>query len=405
MISEHASPLAAVGGVDAGGQNIHVARLASALAQRGHAVDVYTRRDHHYLPSRATAPEGYRVVHVPAGPANPLPKDELLPYMGRFGEWLASRWMDTDPPDVVHAHFWMSGVAALTAARRQPRPLVVTFHALGSVKHRMQGTADTSPTSRLDLERRVGLGAHRVIAQSCDEIAELAAYGVGSERIGLVPSGVDIDVFRPDSETAENHSRQRILAVGRLVERKGFADVVKALPELPSAEFVVAGGPSEYPLTQDPVANRLLDLARGLGVSDRLRLLGAVPPEEMPAWYRSADVLACTPTYEPFGITPLEAMACGTPVVAYRVGGLQDTVVHGHTGTLVTPGDHEGLVNAIGALLADNAYRNRLGEAARARVAQHYPWPRIAERVEYVYTGAIAAFKSADGAENMAALV
>jgi len=391
MISEHASPLAALGGVDAGGQNVHVARLAAALAQRGHAVEVFTRRDHEYLPNRVSAAEGYRVVHVPAGPAHPLPKDELLPYMAQFGEWLASRWMDSDPPDVVHAHFWMSGVAALTAARRLPRPLVVTYHALGSVKRRMQGEADTSPESRIELERKVGMEAHRIIVQCRDEVSELTGYGIGGGRLGLVPSGVDTDVFTPGVTEPKPQGRQWILSVGRMVDRKGFADMVRALPSLPSAEFIVAGGPSGYPVSEDPVAKTLSELASRLGVADRLRLLGAVPPEEMPSWYRSADVLACTPAYEPFGITPLEAMACGTPVVAYRVGGLQDTVVDGRTGLLVPPGDIGELSRALGSLLSDPDRRRQYGEAARARVEQHYPWPRIAERVERVYSQAIAA--------------
>lgn len=391
MISEHASPLAALGGADAGGQNVHVARLAAALARRGHEVEVFTRRDHEYLPTRANAPDGYSVVHVPAGPAHPLPKDELLPFMGHFGEWLASYWMDGEAPDVVHAHFWMSGVAALTATRRLPRPLVVTYHALGTVKRRMQGEADTSPPNRIELERKLGLAAQRVIAQCADEAGELCGYGIGRDRLALVPSGVDIDVFTPGPSEPKPQGHQRILAVGRMVERKGFSDVVRALAGLPGAEFVVAGGASGYPIKTDPVAKSLMDLATRLGVADRLRLLGSVPPGEMPGWYRSADVVACTPAYEPFGITPLEAMACGIPVVAYRVGGLQDTVVDGRTGLLAEPGDIDGLTQALGTLLNDSQRRHDFGRAARNRVVQHYPWPRIAERVEKVYTQAIAA--------------
>lgn len=391
MVSEHASPLAALGGADAGGQNVHVARLAAALARRGHEVEVFTRRDHEYLPNRVQAEEGYRVVHVPAGPVHPLPKDELLPYMAGFGEWLASNWMDGQAPDVVHAHFWMSGVAALTAGRRLPRPLVVTYHALGTVKRRMQGEADTSPPTRIEWERKVGLAAHRIIAQSADEAGELSGYGIGRERLGLVPSGVDIDIFTPGHDGRERDGRQRILAVGRMVERKGFADVVRALPALPRAEFVVAGGPSEYRIKEDPVAQSLSDLASRLGVADRVRLLGSVPAQEMPGWYRWADVVACTPAYEPFGITPLEAMACGTPVVAYRVGGLQDTVVDGKTGVLVQPGDVRALSAAFSGLLGDDKRLAAFGHAARKRVERHYPWPRIAERVEKIYTQAIAA--------------
>ena len=390
MISEHASPLAAIAGVDAGGQNIHVARLAAALAGRGHTVHVYTRRDDEALPERVTTADGYVVHHVPAGPPVALPKDDLLPYMREFGRWLAAAWSRADAPHLVHAHFWMSGVAAAEAIQQVPRPLVVTYHALGSVKRRMQGAADPSPRERLELERMVAQTAARVIAQCSDEVRELAGYGVERNRISVVPSGVDTDVFRPGEPSEMPSSPPRVLTVGRMVERKGFAEVVKALPGLPRAELVVAGGPAQYRLKDDPVACDLMSLAHRLGVADRVRLLGSVAPEQMPHWYRSADVVACTPAYEPFGITPLEAMACGTPVVAYRVGGLQDTVVDGQTGALVAPGDVAELTRRLQELLADNELRLACGKAARLRTEEHYPWPRIAERIEQVYTRALA---------------
>lgn len=391
MISEHASPLAAIEGVDAGGQNIHVARLAAALVGRGHTVSVYTRRDSAAQPEQVVTADGYTVEHVPAGPAVCLPKDELLPYMPEFGDWLANRWAQGDGPHIVHAHFWMSGVAAAAALRRQPRPMVVTYHALGAVKRRMQGDADPSPKERLALERMVGDTAHRIIAQCSDEVRELAGYGIRRARISVVPSGVDTEVFQPGTNVMRSGSPRRVLAVGRMVERKGFAEVIRALPDLPGVELVVAGGPPRSRLGEDPVARGLYELATSLSVSDRVHLVGSVAPEEMPDWYRGADVLACTPDYEPFGITPLEAMACGTPVVAYKVGGLQDTVLDGTTGALVVPGDIAGLSRRLGELLTDDELRTAYGRAARSRAAEHYPWPRIAERIEQVYAEAIAA--------------
>ncbi len=388
MISEHASPLAAIGGVDAGGQNIHVARLAAALAGRGHAVDVYTRRDSRRVPERVTVADGYTVYHVPAGPAKAMAKDELLPHMESFGRWLADRWCAVGTPNVLHAHFWMSGLAALAATRRHPIPVVMTYHALGSVKRRMQGAADTSPPDRIDLERMVGRAAHRIVAQCSDEVRELGGYGIPRERISVVPSGVDTHTFRPLSNSRRS-ALKRILTVGRMVERKGFADLVRAVPDLPDVRLVVAGGPAREKLADDPVASGLMRLAKELGVAGRVRLLGSVSPAQMPHWYCATELLACTPAYEPFGITPLEAMACGKPVVAYKVGGLQDTVVHGQTGALVPPGDHTALVASLRALLDDDEARAAQGRAARARVEAHYPWPTIAARVEQVYADAI----------------
>jgi len=189
MISEHASPLAALGGADAGGQNVHVAALAAALARRGHEVTVFTRRDCPTTPDVVPLAPGVTVEHVPAGPFRPLPKDDLPRYMPAFADWLAARWSE-QPPDVAHAHFWMSGLAALWAARR-PVPVVETFHALGRVKRRWQAEADTSPPERPGAEATIVRRAAAVIATCTDEVSELAAYGARPETMYVVPCGVD----------------------------------------------------------------------------------------------------------------------------------------------------------------------------------------------------------------------
>ncbi|HET6530216.1 MAG TPA: glycosyltransferase, partial [Actinoplanes sp.] len=298
MISEHASPLAALGGTDAGGQNAHVAELSAALAAQGHEVRVYTRRDGTELPD-VVPMRGFEVVHVPAGPPIVLPKDDLLPHMGAFADRLTADWSTTWRPDVAHAHFWMSGLAAVTAGRCCGIPVAQTFHALGSVKRRHQGAADTSPPRRIAYERQLGQAVHRIVVQCQDELRELALLGVPRSRTVLIPSGVNTERFRPDGPAEPRGSHPRILTVGRLVERKGFEDVIRALPAVPDAELVVVGG---APDGQDPYADRLLDLADRCRVADRVRLAGAVPAADMPRWYRSADVVAAAPWYEPFGL-------------------------------------------------------------------------------------------------------
>ncbi|MGQ7297051.1 glycosyltransferase [Quadrisphaera sp. KR29] len=393
MVSEHASPLAVLGGVDAGGQNVHVAALAQALADRGHEVEVYTRRDAPDLPRRVRMGPGVHVVHVDAGPARSVPKDELLPWMPAFAAWLQRDWARADRrPEVVHAHFWMSGLAALEAGRAAGVPVVQTFHALGSVKRRHQGDHDTSPPQRVRLEAMLARDVDLVVATCRDEVAELEALGAPRRRLAVVPCGVDVEHFTPDGEVeprAPGSPRHRLVSVGRLVERKGVETAVRALSWLPDAELVVAGGPPPRELHLDPEAVRLRAVARSLGVADRLLLVGRVEQPDVPRLLRSADVSVNVPWYEPFGIAPLEAMACGLPVVGTAVGGLLDTVAEGSTGVLVEPRDTAGLAAAVRDLLDDPERRRRWGRAGRRRAVAHYGWDRVAASTEDAYGRAL----------------
>jgi glycosyltransferase involved in cell wall biosynthesis len=383
MVSEHASPLAVLGGADAGGQNVHVAALADHLVRRGNSVTVHTRRDDPELPDRVTTEAGYVVEHVSAGPPEPIPKDELAPYMTAFGDRLRERWSGW-PPDIVHAHFWMSGLAALAAAGDVP--VVQTYHALGTVKRRHLGADDTSPPERVEAERRIGLNADHIIATCSDEVFELAAMGVPRGRTTVVPCGVDVSRFRPGTPVADRGERQRLVYVGRLVERKGVETIVRALAELPDAELVVAGGPDASRLDEHPETRRLRDVAREVGVLDRLVMLGGLPPTEVPVLLRSADVAVFTPWYEPFGMAPVEAMACGVPVVASAVGGIADTVVSGITGEHVPPRRADALAVVLRELLADPERRERYGRAGAERARARYSWPHVAARTELAYT-------------------
>ncbi|MFJ8186827.1 glycosyltransferase [Streptomyces sp. NPDC096105] len=385
LVSEHASPLAALGGVDAGGQNVHVAALAAALAGRGHRVTVHTRRDAPGLPDRVRLSERVEVHHVGAGPAEPVPKDRLLPYMDEFARRLVREWR-ARTPDVVHSHYWMSGLASLGATRELGLPLLHTFHALGTVKRRHQGDADTSPPERIGCEIEVGTGCDRIVATCRDEVTELVRMGVPADRIGVVPCGVDTGRFTPvGARWARGPYRHRLVQLGRLVPRKGAAVSVAALALLPGTELLVAGGPPAERLDDDPEVRRLRAIARDAGVADRVRFLGGVDADRVPALLRSADVVLCPADYEPFGIVPLEAMACGRPVVASAVGGQLDTVADPATGRLVPPGDHEALAGAVASLLADPAGREACGAAGRRRVLSRYGWARIAAATEAAY--------------------
>jgi glycosyltransferase involved in cell wall biosynthesis/phosphoheptose isomerase len=385
MVSEHASPLAVVGGVDSGGQNVHVASLSEAIARRGASVVVHTRRDDVRLPERVGAAPGVVVHHVDAGPPRELPKDDLLPHMDDFAGVLEQQWSN-DRPDVVHAHFWMSGHAALQAARRLNIPVVQTFHALGVVKRRYQGDRDTSPPERGEIEKRVLRGVDHVVPTCTDEVFELLRLGADGDRLTVVPCGVDLALFRPDGPCARRRAGlHRIVTVGRLVERKGVGNAISALASLPETELVIAGGPARSELGSDPEACRLQRLAQEAGVSDRVEMLGRVSREETAALLRSADVVVCVPWYEPFGIVPVEAMASGVPVVASAVGGMIDTVVDEVTGVHIPPRDPERLAATLGPLLADPARREALGRAGAQRARRLYDWNRIAGSTLSVY--------------------
>ena len=386
MVSEHASPLAALGSVDAGGQNVCVAEVATALGRRGVEVTVYTRRDDPSLPTRVALAPGVLVEHVDAGPAREVSKDLLLPYMDEFAARLACAWRD-DRPDVVHSHFWMSGKAALAAAQPLGVPVVHTFHALGVVKRRHQGSKDTSPPERIGVERAVLSSADRIVATCGDEVFELARMGGDVRRIRIVPCGVDVGLFRPDGPALpRTPGLYRLVSVSRLVERKGIGNVISALTSLPDVELVIAGGPELRWLFDDSHARRLRSIAEELGVAGRVRFVGGIRRPQVPPLLRSADLAVCVPWYEPFGIAPLEAMACGVPVVAAAVGGLIDSVVHDVTGRHVPPRRPDAIAEVVRELLDDPEQRSALGRAGAARARTRYSWERVADGTLQAYS-------------------
>jgi glycosyltransferase involved in cell wall biosynthesis len=279
----------------------------------------------------------------------------------------------------------MSGLASLLAADALDLPVVHTFHALGTVKRRFQGRADTSPPERVRIERMIGKRATRILATCSDEVFELAEMGVPRVSVSVVPCGVDVKQFTPSGPVAAKRLPRRIVSVGRLVPRKGFRTAIEALPALPDTELVIVGGPARGKLAEDPEARLLMACAEELGVGDRVHLAGQVSRMAMPALLRSADVVACVPHYEPFGIVPLEAMACGTPVVAAAVGGFIDTVVDGVTGTHVPTRRPRTFAAAARRLLEDDVLNLSYGLAGRDRVLARYSWDRVALDTVGVY--------------------
>ncbi len=376
MISEHASPL----GV--GDQHAHVADLSKALADLGHEVRVYTRRADSGLADVVPVTDGVQVIHIPAGPARWVPAEELLPHMAEFARLLGERWQrDGWRPDVVHAHFWTSGLAAVTVAKQLNIPVVQSFHEIGAIQ------PSTAGPSRTGYERALGKAVDRVVAQSQDELLGLVRIGVPRAQLTVVPAGVDSERFSPDGPIApRDPDRPRILSVGRLVEHKGYGDVIQAMRYMPGAEVVVVGGPPADQLRADPGARSLRALAEKFQVADRFRLIGSVPHRDMPSWYRSADLLVAAPWEEQFERSALEAMACGVPVIGTAVGGLTETVVDGLTGDLVPARDPRALGSAVRRLINDKVRRFTYATAALDRARQAYSWKRVAAQVGSVYS-------------------
>lgn len=404
LVSEHASPLSLLGGVDSGGQNVYVGQVARHLAARGHHVDVFTRRDEDLVSDVVPWAPNVRVVHLRAGPVRHIPRKDLYPHMGAFGEQLIAFARRQRPRyDVMHANCWMSGMATLELRRMAGTPFAITFHALGKVRRLHQGDAVRFPPLRLVVEDRLVREADRIIAecpQDRDDMVSL--YGASENRITIVPCGFDPSEFRPENRRSARRrlgldARERILLqLGRLVPRKGIETVVRAVGGLARrglfARLLVVGGESERPdPASTPEIARLSSIAVQEGVNDRVVFTGRRRREALRWYYAAADLFLTTPWYEPFGITPLEAMACGIPVVGARVGGIQYTVQDGRTGFLVPPHDSEAVAEKSRLLLEDKSLRRRLGRRALTRVRSRFTWAHVAEELEKVYQTLAAA--------------
>ncbi|SCL66004.1 Glycosyltransferase involved in cell wall bisynthesis [Micromonospora citrea] len=379
------------------GTHQHIARVAAELAARGHDVRVYERRDDPDLPDTAMV-DGYRVERVPVGPAAPIPTAELVPYVSEFGAWLADRWTGDWQPEVVHGHYWIGGLAAAHAVRETDVPVVQTFHSLGVEQLRHLGGQYDGPGERIPLERALTRAVDVAVAQCNDEVDELTRMGLQRASVAMVPAGVDTEQFHPDGEAAPRDQRARILSVGGLSPGHGQEDLIRAMRLVGDAELVIAGGPPAEQLAGHAEARRLRELAERNGVAEQVKLVGAVPHDQMATWYRSADVVACTPHYSSAGRVSLEAMACGVPVVGYAMGGIADAVVDEVTGRLVPPGDVRTLGVTLRRLLADNAGRFAYGHAAVDRVRCSYTWERTAGALERLYERVVRRRKPVEAA-------
>jgi D-inositol-3-phosphate glycosyltransferase len=405
LISEHASPFGVLGGVDSGGQNVYVGQLARHLAAMGYDIDIFTRRENDLLPEIADWVPGVRIIHVPAGPATEVRKEDLLPFMADFTAYML-QFCCRYSYDLIHANFWMSGLVAVEIKRSLGIPFVITFHALGRVRRQHQGKADEFPDERFAIEDRIIAEADRIIAECPQDEADLCQlYNADPDQITTIPCGFNSTEFEPLSKGLARvalgfPAKERlILQLGRMVPRKGVDTVIRSLQVLMQHDqtpvrLVIVGGDLQDP---DPrivsEVARLQSIATELGVLDSVTFVGRQRREVLKYYYSAADIFITTPWYEPFGITPVEAMACGTAVIGSEVGGVKFTVKDGETGYLVPPHNPEAIAAKITDLYQQPKLLHTLQQQAIQRANALFTWQTVATQMAALYEQTIALHK------------
>ncbi len=402
LVAQHATPLRPQAGSGPDNDDIGLSDLTRMLASHGHQVTVYAQKHQPDLPDEAELHRGVRVEHIDAGPvpAHAGQDDaDLLERVPAFSGPLR-RSLQRERPDVVHALRWTSGLAALAATRDLGIPVVQEFSSLGVTERRERTEprgggrggvkADGADAARIRLEPAIARGAAAVVATHSGEVSDLANLGVRRSSIRVVPWGINTDTFTPEGPVAERNGRPRLLTVADLTEREALETLLRALTRVPGAELLVVGGPDRAVLSEDNAHAGLAAFVGALGIFDRVLFTGKIEHWLMPALLRSADLVVSTCRYEPSGTTSLQAMACGTPVVAPAAGGHVDAVVDGTTGILIPPGRPAQVAQRIRQLLAHPMLIEAYGVAAADRARSRYSWDRIAAETLAVYDKALA---------------
>lgn len=356
--------------------DIRLRNLSRGLAADGHDVTVYAQRPDGDAPARAELCPGVTVSYI--GSSADRDDDELLQRVPGFAAPLRDQ-LSENPPDIVHAVRWTSGLAALTATRDLRVPVVQSFSSLCAAELRHQSEPATVRTKRLRLEPAIARGASAVVTDCEDGESELTRAGVPRRSIRIVPCGVDTERFAPEGPVANRNGRPRLLTVTDSADE--ITLTLRVLSQVPDAELIVAGA---------PVPDAITKLAADLGVTDRVEFAGRLSRESLPAVLRSADLLVSLAEHDPAGMMILEAMGCGTPVVAASGGGHADAVIDGTTGILVPARRPALIAQRVRGLLAHPMRLAAFGVAASDRARSRYSWDRIARETAAVYDRAAA---------------
>jgi glycosyltransferase involved in cell wall biosynthesis len=379
LVAQHTTSLA---------EDTRLRELSSSLAGKGHRVTVYARKDGAAQPAKADLDPGVQLELIGTGDKHASDESQLLAQVPAFSQPLHEQWRH-ERPDVVHALRWTSGLAALAAARDLRIPVVQSFDSLGVAERRHHVLPVSVGTERIRLEPAIGRSVNAVVAGSSDEESDLTRLGVPRRSIKVVPCGVDTDEFSPDGPVADRSGRPRLVTIADLNEHDELSTLLEALSKVPGAELVVAGGPPHAKLRGDMAYRRLAKVAESLDVTGRVLFAGEVGRGALPPLLRSADLLVNVSEYDPTGMVSVQAMACGTPVIATAGGGQVDAVVDGTTGILVPPGRPTLLAQRIRQLLAHPMLLEAFSVAAADRARSRYSWDRIAHETLAVYDTAV----------------
>ena len=404
MLSVHTCPLAALGGKETGGMNVYVRDLSRELGRRGIYVDVFTRSQNPAVPRVSDAlGQGGRTIHLPAGPEAPYDKNLVFDHLPEFVEGVKGfAQKEGIAYDLIHSHYWLSGWVARELRKSWGSPIIQMFHTLGRLKNTVaQSEEEREAARRIEVETEIMSFADRIVAATTVEKEQMTQlYGADPARIAVIPCGVDLSLFRP---IPTDEARERldicdrshvVLFVGRIERLKGIDTLLEAMAivvrDLPNWQekicvCIVGGDASEDSAMVDKEMQRLQDLRTELGIADLVTFLGAQAQDALPDHYSAADVVVMPSYYESFGMVALEAMACGTPVIASQVGGLSFTVQDGVTGFLAPGQDPPALAKKITLLLENQALRNKLG-AQGIQWARQHSWARIADQVISLYS-------------------
>ena len=397
LISVHGDPAVEIGKEEAGGQNVYVRQVGEALAKQGWHVDMFTRCSSTEQPKIVEHGPRCRTIRLTAGPEEFVPRDEIFGYANTFVEELVKFQQQSGIKySLVHTNYWISAWVGMELKKRQPLKQVHTYHSLGAVKYKSIAAIPMIASTRLGVEKAVLETAERVVATSPQEMEHMRSLVSTKGNIDIIPCGTDIHRFGSLSKEAARAAlgieldAKMVFYVGRFDERKGIETLVRAVgqSQLRGHEKIklVIGGGSRPGQSDGIERERIEKIVAELGMSDLTLFPGRIGDDILPAYYTAADVCVVPSHYEPFGLVAIEAMACGTPVVASDVGGLQFTVVPEQTGLLAPAKDEVAFATAIDRILSNPEWRNQLGQGARKRVEEKFSWDGVAHQLSELYT-------------------